>query len=84
MASIELIKKHRHYSGWVCFYKHQSEATKTEMKFSVFTPDLNEGERLKTLFWLSGLTCTEENFITKSNFGRSASEERMVLSLIHI
>ena len=66
----------RCFGGEQAVYSHASKMTGTEMKFSVFTPptDVHGDGPYPTLFWLSGLTCTEENFITKSGFQRVASE----------
>ena len=64
------------FGGTQAVYAHDSASTKTEMKFSVFTPpeDVHGSGPYPTLYWLSGLTCTEENFITKSGFQRVAAE----------
>lgn len=51
------------FGGEVLFYSHNSEATGTEMHFAYFRP---KTEIKMALFWLSGLTCTDENFITKA------------------
>jgi len=61
--SISLIKSHKNFDGLTSFYQHESSATKTTMRFSTFIP---EGEIKNAIIWLSGLTCTEENFISKS------------------
>lgn len=58
-----LIKKHKNFGGETRYYKHASTSTNTEMKFSCFTPRLTPKH---CIIWLSGLTCTEENFITKA------------------
>lgn len=60
------IKKTHKLSDWeLRFYSHNSESTQTEMNFSVFLPqDISEIE--SAIIWLSGLTCTEENFMAKS------------------
>lgn len=58
-------------------YKHQSSATKTEMHFSVFLPDV-AGPR-PTLWYLSGLTCSDLNVVEKSGFQRSAAERGMIV-----
>ena len=79
-SSIELKKQHRHHGGWVKYFTHPSAATKTAMNFSVFIPDHEPGEKLDTLIWLSGLTCTEENFIAKAGYGKKATELRMILA----
>ena len=64
------------FGGTQAVYAHDSAATGTEMKFSVFTPPerLHGKGPYPTLYWLSGLTCTEENFIIKSGFQRYAAE----------
>ncbi len=63
------------FGGRQAVYAHDSTSTKTEMKFSVFTPpaDVHGEGPYPTLYWLSGLTCTEENFIIKSGFQRYAA-----------
>ncbi len=64
------------FGGAQAVYVHDSRATGTEMKFSVFAPpaDVHGKGPYPTLYWLSGLTCTEENFIIKSGFQRYAAE----------
>lgn len=63
------------FGGTQAVYAHDSASTHTEMKFSVFTPpeDVHGKGPYPTLYWLSGLTCTEENFIVKSGFQRYAA-----------
>jgi S-formylglutathione hydrolase len=60
---MKLIKEHKTFGGKTSFWSHQSKTTKTEMKFSTFIPN---GKIEKCVIWLSGLTCNEENFITKA------------------
>ena len=64
------------FGGTQAVYAHDSAATATEMRFSVFTPpaEVHGNGPYPTLYWLSGLTCTEENFIIKSGFQRYAAE----------
>lgn len=62
---MEILKTHLSFGGKTLFGQHESQATKTTMKFSAFLP--KEAEQIDSaLIWLSGLTCTEENFITKA------------------
>lgn len=61
----EIIKQHKSFGGNTIFCEHDSPATKTKMKFSAFLPKEKE-EIESAIIWLSGLTCTEENFITKA------------------
>jgi S-formylglutathione hydrolase len=65
---MKALKSHKTFEGKTEFWSHQSEVTNTEMKFSTFTP---EGAIKGCLIWLSGLTCTDENFITKAGAQRA-------------
>ena len=60
---MNLLKEHKTFSGKTSFWSHHSTSTKTEMKFSTFQPSQQIDH---CIIWLSGLTCNEENFITKS------------------
>lgn len=59
-------------------YSHRSSSTGTEMTFSVFVPDPEEGERLPVLFYLSGLTCTHANVTEKGEFRAACAEHRII------
>jgi S-formylglutathione hydrolase len=61
----KILKKHKSFEGDTLFCEHYSQATKTNMKFSLFLPTNIENIE-SALIWLSGLTCNEENFITKA------------------
>lgn len=67
------------FGGEQRVYQHRSEALDCDMKFSVYMPPHREGQKLPALFWLSGLTCTEENFIIKSGAQRFASELGLII-----
>ena len=62
---IETIKTNKCFDGSTKTFEHESRITKTRMKFSAFLP--NQEEKFETcIIWLSGLTCNEDNFITKA------------------
>jgi S-formylglutathione hydrolase len=61
---MKLLKEHKTFDGKTSFWSHDSKITKTEMKFSTFIP--KSGIVESCVIWLSGLTCNEENFITKA------------------
>lgn len=65
---MKLLKEHKTFGGKTSFWSHESVVTKTEMKFSTFIPqNINSSQNIEgCIIWLSGLTCNEENFITKS------------------
>jgi len=64
----------------VCFggvqgvYRHAAQETRCAMRFGVFLPPQAASRRVPVLYWLSGLTCTEENFIVKAGAQRVAAE----------
>lgn len=60
---MKVLKSHKNFGGTTTFWEHDSSVTKTKMKFSTFTPAT---EIKGALIWLSGLTCTDENFMTKA------------------
>lgn len=76
---LELLSEHACFGGVQRFFRHQSSAIGLPMRFSVFIPAHAEGARLPALFYLAGLTCTEETFMTKAGAQRHAAEHGIVL-----
>ncbi len=76
---MEIINEQRCFGGVQGVYRHQSEVTATPMPFSVFVPQNNDRERLPILWFLSGLTCTEENFTVKAGAQQFAAKYGLVL-----
>jgi S-formylglutathione hydrolase len=71
-----LLKSFKTFDGQTQFWEHASRETKTKMKFSTFIP----AARTKScLIWLSGLTCTEENFITKAGAQKFLAHNNMMV-----
>lgn len=68
---MKCLKTHKTFNGLTQFWSHDSHETKTEMKFSTFIPD---GKINGCIIWLSGLTCNEENFITKAGSQKKLSD----------
>lgn len=73
------IERHACFGGWQDVYRHESKTLGCEMNVGVYLPPQAEGGRLPVLYWLSGLTCTEQNFITKAGAQRYAAEHGLVL-----
>jgi len=67
------------FGGNLEFFEHASEQTGTPMRFAVFLPPQSQSQKVPALFWLSGLTCTEENFMQKAGAQRVASELGLAL-----
>lgn len=75
----ELISEHACFGGMQRFYRHDSVAIGLPMRFSVFLPRTAPGARLPAMFYLAGLTCNEETFMTKAGAQRFAAREGMIL-----
>ncbi len=78
-AAPETLSEHRNFGGKTGFYEHPSEACSGEMRFSVFVPPQAAEERVPALFYLAGLTCTEETFMVKAGAQRLAAEHGLML-----
>lgn len=76
---LELISEHACHGGTQRFYRHPSAAIGLPMRFSVFTPPLATQAPLPTMFFLAGLTCTEETFPSKAGAQRLAAELGLML-----
>jgi S-formylglutathione hydrolase len=74
---LETVKSHRVCEGELRYCRHESAATGTPMTFSVFTPE-GPGP-FPVLLWLSGLTCTEDNFTTKAGAYPAAAEHGVMI-----
>ncbi|WP_104401936.1 S-formylglutathione hydrolase [Vibrio penaeicida] len=62
------------HGGWHKQFTHQSNTVHCEMRFAIFLPSQAESEPVPVLYWLSGLTCTDENFMQKAAAFRKAAE----------
>ncbi|WP_354687199.1 S-formylglutathione hydrolase [Cupriavidus necator] len=77
---MELISQHGCHGGSQRFYRHDSTAIGLPMRFSVFLPPQAQGgARVPVLFYLAGLTCTEETFMIKAGAQRFAAEHGLML-----
>lgn len=72
--TITTISHNKSFSGRQGIYSHHSVETGCTMRFGVYLPSAAERGPVPVLFWLSGLTCTEENFIIKAGAQRVAAE----------
>ncbi|MFP2900798.1 S-formylglutathione hydrolase [Corallococcus sp. 4LFB] len=74
-----LVSEHACFGGTQSFWKHPSEACGGEMRFSVYTPPQAKHGKVPVLYYLAGLTCTEETFPTKGGAQRVAAELGLML-----
>jgi S-formylglutathione hydrolase len=72
--TITALSQNRCFGGAQGTYAHESTETGCTMRFGVFLPPQAQTHRVPILYWLSGLTCTEENFIVKAGAQRVAAE----------
>ncbi len=73
-------EEHRCFGGTLGFYQHASVETRTPMNFGVFVPpQARDGRRVPALYFLAGLTCTEETFLIKANALRFAAAHGLML-----
>jgi len=79
ITKIEKIGSSKTFGGWTNIYSHKSEICGGKMKFSVFLPPQSESALVPTLYWLSGLTCNHENFITKAGAQKYAAKYGIML-----
>ncbi len=71
---MELLEEHRCFEGRQQRWRHDSTTLNCAMTFSIFLPPTAENVKPPVLYWLSGLTCNDENFTTKAGAQRVAAE----------
>lgn len=78
--SIKELSANKSFAGWHKQYRHSSEVLNCDMRFAVYLPpQLEQGKKLPVLYWLSGLTCTDENFMQKAGAHRVAAELGIII-----
>ncbi|MCU6683058.1 S-formylglutathione hydrolase [Leclercia sp. 29361] len=71
---MELLEEHHCFEGRQQRWRHDSAVLNCAMTFSIFLPPTNGAAKPPVLYWLSGLTCNDENFTTKAGAQRVAAE----------
>ncbi len=77
--TLETLSETNCFGGRIGFYRHASTANNCDMQFSVFVPPQAASGKVPVLTFLSGLTCSEENFMIKSGAQRVAAELGIML-----
>jgi len=73
--SIENLSSNKSFGGWHKQYSHVSATLNCNMRFAIFLPpQASTGAKVPVLYWLSGLTCSDENFMQKAGAQRLAAE----------
>ena len=72
---MEMISQNKVFDGWNKQYEHDSKTLNCRMRFAIYLPPkAAQGSEVPVLYWLSGLTCTDENFMQKAGAQRIAAE----------
>ena len=71
---IEIIERNRSFDGEQLRIKHHSQVLSCDMIFSIYLPPQAPTKKIPLLWWLSGLTCNDQNFVTKAGSQRIAAE----------
>ena len=72
--TMKTLTQNKSFGGTQGVYSHESTEASCTMRFGVYMPPAAEKGPVPVVFWLSGLTCTEENFIVKAGAQRMAAE----------
>lgn len=73
-SNMEIIERNRCFDGEQLRIKHQSQTLNCEMIFALYLPPQSTTKQVPVLWWLSGLTCNDQNFVTKAGSQRIAAE----------
>ena len=76
---VEQLEMHLSFQGEQRKYRHFSKVLNCEMMFSLYLPPLFEEKELSLIWWLSGLTCTDDNFSQKSGFQKAAADQTVAV-----
>ncbi|MDF1758580.1 MAG: S-formylglutathione hydrolase [Legionellaceae bacterium] len=72
--TLKELNTNKSFGGWHKQYNHYSKTLKCTMRFSIYLPPQSANGKVPVLYWLSGLTCTDENFMQKAGAHRIAAE----------
>ncbi|MCT7942806.1 S-formylglutathione hydrolase [Shewanella holmiensis] len=72
--TLENTSSNKMFGGWLKQYSHYSETVNCPMRFAIYLPPQAASQKVPVLYWLSGLTCTDENVMQKSGIQRVAAE----------
>nr|XP_005314132.2 S-formylglutathione hydrolase-like [Chrysemys picta bellii] len=79
IMALKQISSNKCFEGFQKVFEHDSIELKCKMRFGIYLPPKAEIGKCPVLYWLSGLTCTEQNFITKSGFHQAAAEHGLIV-----
>lgn len=77
--NLEMISSQKSFGGWQQRFRHRSETLGCDMNFGLYLPPGASGARCPALYWLAGLSSTDENFVQKAGAQRIAAELGLIL-----
>ncbi|HMY40616.1 MAG TPA: S-formylglutathione hydrolase, partial [Marinagarivorans sp.] len=77
--SLTLVSQNKSFGGWHKQFSHTSSALNCTIRFAIYLPPQAETQALPVVYWLSGLTCTDENFMQKAGAQRVAAELGLII-----
>ncbi|XP_049949153.1 S-formylglutathione hydrolase isoform X1 [Schistocerca serialis cubense] len=79
MPELIELSSNRCFGGYQKVFSHESSELRCQMNFAVYLPPQSEERSLPVIYWLSGLTCTEQNFIQKAGAQRYAAAHGVII-----
>jgi S-formylglutathione hydrolase len=76
---MQRVERRACFGGVQEVWQHESSTLGCAMRFAIYLPPGVDAQKMPVLYWLSGLTCTEQNFITKAGYHRYAAEYGVVV-----
>ncbi|HEY9033264.1 MAG TPA: S-formylglutathione hydrolase [Pseudomonadales bacterium] len=76
---MQQLARNKCFGGWQEQYSHASSVNHCDMRFSIFLPPQAAHGKVPVLYWLSGLTCSDENFVHKAGAQRYAAEHGIAI-----
>ena len=77
--SLENISSNKSFGGWNKQFTHNSSVLNCDMRFAIYLPPQAEQGNVPVLYWLSGLTCNDQNFVTKAGAQQFASQHGIAI-----
>ena len=77
--TLERVEHRACFGGWQDVYRHRSSVLDCDMNFAIYLPPQAGDGPVPVLYWLAGLTCSEQNFITKAGAQRYAAEHGIAI-----
>src|SRR6478736_3791580 len=81
IMSIKLIEKNYSFNGEQFKYSHFSKLLQFYITFIIYLPSNKKNKKIPLIWWLSGLTCTDDNFTQKSGFQRLAEKYQVAVMI---